>query len=65
MTNEELAVKRALNGEAAVYDAHLSGYDVIVPVQIHEHERQSAIKHYIKPVFFAASIVLDMKLTST
>lgn len=32
MTNDKFAVIRQINGEEAVYDAHLSGYDVIVPV---------------------------------
>lgn len=60
MTNDELAVIREINGDDAVYDAHLSGYDVIVPVQIHHHGPHHAVKHHMKEIFFSAALIIDM-----
>lgn len=60
MTNDELAVISQINGEEAVYDAHLSGYEVIVPVQIHQDGAQCAVKHHMKEIFFSAALIIDM-----
>ncbi|UYH51520.1 hypothetical protein N5W20_01160 [Candidatus Kirkpatrickella diaphorinae] len=60
MTNDELVVIRQINGDDAVYDAHLSGYDVIVPVQIHQDGARCAVKHHMKEIFFSAALIIDM-----
>ncbi|AOX17326.1 hypothetical protein A0U89_09480 [Kozakia baliensis] len=62
VTNDEMTALVALNGADAVYDARLSGYDIMVPVQIHGSDGHFVMKHQLKPMFFSSSMVMDIKL---
>lgn len=62
MTNDELIALVMLNGQDATYDAHLSGYDITVPVRVEGRDGHYLLKHMIKPMFFSGSMILDVKL---